>query len=274
MTVSDEDVLLLRPKFALDPQRVEQALEAVPGSFRHPARNDRWVLPSSAVMADVIRDRMRRDEATFTTQVRQVNRAIEVIPGETWLDAGRARKFVETLLAMGPFELEVGGQFVGEVRSVTDVYGDTRWEDPDFSLDPTESPPRKGNLVTFYRDGSKVREFLAIHDSGIVSYEQREPVEDVEKTYRRIAPAQQAPLSELIAALPFLEEDGAGPAGEYIDPVYIRFETPTGEGRDAKLDAANPSPEAAPFVKVADSWVKALRSDRAAVPPGLIEIGK
>src|SRR5512139_95131 len=107
MTVTDEDVLLLRPRFALDPQVVERALRAVPGSFRHPIRSDRWVLPISAAMSESIRKDMARDRPTFTTQVRQLQHAIEVIPGQTGLDAGRARKFVETLLAMGPFELEV-----------------------------------------------------------------------------------------------------------------------------------------------------------------------
>ncbi len=271
MTVSDEDVLLLRPRFALDPQRVEHALSAVSGSFRHPLRNDRWVLPSSAVLADAIRDLMKRDQPTFTTQIRQGDSEIEVIPGQTWLDAGRARGFVATLLAMGPFELEVAGHALGEVRSVAEIYGDSPWEDPDLSLDPTESPPRTGNLVTFYRDsGSKIRESLSIHDSGVVSYE----VDDSEKTYRRIAPIQQESLSELIAALPFLEEDGAGPDGQYVDPVYIRFETPTGDGRDAKLDAAKPSAEAAKFVRLVDGWVQLMRRDRSSVPPGLLELAK
>jgi hypothetical protein len=223
-------------------------------------------------MAAGIRDLMRRDEPAFTTQVRRGQRGIEVIPGESTLAAGRARKFIETLLAMGPFELEIAGNVIGEVRTAHDIYGDLPWEDPDLSEDPTESPPRTGALVTFYRDaGSDVAESLAFHDSGIVSYVQRRPIMDVAKTYRMLSPTRRAQLWDLIAKLPLLEEDGAGPNGEYLDPVYISLETPKGDDDSyVKLDAAKPSAEAAAFVKLVDGWAKAMRSDRNAIPPGMV----
>jgi hypothetical protein len=272
--ISSDHILVLRPTFELDPRRIGHALEAMPGLFRHPTEYEWWVLPIRASMAEAIMRSIieRPHEATSATRVQRYvpGGAIVVIPGQTTADEARARKFVEMLLEMGPFELEVGGRLRGSATGPLDIYGCAPWQDPDISMDPTESPPRTGTLVTFYRDsGSRVREYLAIHDSGIVSYEQRCPIEDAEKTYRRIAPSHQALVRQLIAALPFLEEYGAGHDNTYLDLVFTSFERPSGDGRDAKLDATRPSPEATPFVRLVDEWVQALRRDRSAVIPGL-----
>lgn len=274
MRASADDVLLLRPAHALDAAAVREILESTPGAFRHPANDREWVLPAVASLAIDLRAELEKNpQASYgTTRVRDGSPfTIEVIPSETIGGAGRARKFVTALLALGPFELEVRGERLGIVETPAEIYGEADWIDPDQTDDPTESPPRTGKLITFYRDQPDgPREYLAVHDSGVLSYEQRRPSDDAQKTYRVLDHEARAALFALVATLPFEWEPGGGD-GSYVDPAYISLEVPTGYLHDVQVDAGRPSERIRAFVELVDGWVRAFRANRAAAIAGMSE---
>lgn len=266
----DDEVLLLWPvSEGVNGATIEQHLATTPGAFRDPHEPTTWILAMHPQYVDELRQARLEDARSYPSDPRVVVSPDHVVvyPGTT----GHGRKFVHWLLSQGPCELTVRGQVIGRVTSPLDIYAEKDWDDPDAYLDPTETPPRTGTVVEFTRHhqmGGPLSEEVIVHDSGVMSYEQRHPVADPVKTYRRLAPELLGRWLTLIKRLSF-KSDAPGPDGEYIDPVLVSFETPT-DCQTPKIDAARPTEPFREFVSLVNGWTTAMREDRAAMPPGLL----
>lgn len=267
----DDEVLLLRPlNGGVNGAAIEQHLAETPGAFRDPHEPSTWILAMHPQDVEKLRQARIEDPRSFSFDPRVVVSpdVVVVYPGTT----GHGRRFVHWLLSQGPCELTVRGQVIGRVISPSDIYSEDEWDDPDAYLDPTETPPRTGTVVTVLRHhqvGGEVSEDILVHDAGVMSYEQRYPVGDPVKTYRRLAPELLPRWLELVKGLP-LDADAPGPDDEYIDPVFVSIETPIDSQGVPKLDAARPTEPYREFLSLVNGWAAALRRDRAAMPPGLL----
>lgn len=265
----DDEVLLLRPmNLRVNDATIEQHLEETPGAFRDPHEPSTWILAMHPQYVEKLRQARIEDPRSFSFDPRVVVSPghVVVYPGTT----GHGRKFVHWLLSQGPCELIVRGQVVGPVTLPSDIYADEEWDDPD--LDPTESPPRTGTNVVIERFrlvGGDVSENVIVHDAGVMSYEQIYPVNDLAKTYRRLSPALLTRWLILTKPLP-ITGDAPGPDGEYVDPVFLRIETPIEVLGMPKIDAARPKEHYRELLSLVNEWTTALRQDRAAMPPGLL----
>lgn len=271
MASFDNEVLLLSPVCgSVDITAVEHHLESTPGAFRDPIDPLVWIL--SAHPQEI--ENLRRERVEHPTEyplglARVVTSSKNVVVYPDY-STGRSRQFVTWLLTQGPCALEVRGEVIGQVATPSDIYASAdTWKDPDALADPTEMPPRTGMIVSMARDLDGLLEHVEIHDSGIMSYEQLRPVDDPQKTYRRLNPEFLARWLELIKRLPF-DGDVRGPDGDYVDPVLISAETPTYTIGIPKIDAARPTEAYQEFIGLVNGWATALRGDRAAMPPGLL----
>jgi len=263
----DDDVLLLRPvNQGVNGATIEQHLAETPGAFRDPQEPTTWILAMHPEYIEKLRRARIEDPRSYPFDPRVVVSPDHVVvyPGTT----GHGRKFVHWLLSQGPCDLTVRGQVIGRVALPSDIYEEEEWDDPDADLDPTERPPRTGTTLTIQHDREGLSEDLTVHDSGVLSYEQREPIDDPVKTYRRMAPELLAQWLELVKCLP-LDADEPGPDGTYVDPVLVSLETPT-NSRTPRIDAAHPAEPYRELMLLVNGWVTALREDRAAMPPGLL----
>lgn len=264
----DDEVLLLRPvDDSVNGAAIEQHLTETPGAFRDPHDLSTWILAGHPEFIAELRQKRIENASRYLPDPRVIVSpdAVVVVPGVS----GRGRKFVHWLLARGPCDLTVRGEAVGRVTSPSDIYTEEEWDDPDAHLDPTETPPRTGTLISIERDSVDLSEDLAVHDSGIMSYEQRRPIEDPEKTYRRMAPEILSRWSALIEGLP-PSGDAPGPDGDYVDPVIVKLYIPTDLVSAMKIDAARPTEPCREFISLVTGWIVSLREDRAAIPPGLL----
>lgn len=267
----DDEVLLLWPvNKGVNGAAIEQHLAATPGAFRDPHEPATWILAMHPQYVDELCRARLEDARSYPSDPRVVVSPDHVVvyPGST----GHGRKFVHWLLSQGPCELTVRGQAVGRVTSPSDIYAENDWDDPDAYLDPTETPPRTGTVIEirrYHEVNGSLSECVAIHDSGVMSYEQHYPVEDPAKTYRRLSPALLARWLELIKPLP-ITGDAPGRDGEYIDPVFLNVEIPTDIIGAPKIDAARPPEHYRELLALTDAWTVALRANRGAMPPGLL----
>lgn len=270
MATYEDEVLLLRPDgWSVDVAAIEAHVAATPGAFRDPLDAATWILSAHPELVE----RLRRERVAHPTRYPELGLArvtispdyLVVYPDST---TGRARQLVTWLLSRGTWELTVRGHVVGRVTAPLEIYGDEPWEDPDAGADPTESPPRTGSLLTFERDRAGTYEQLAVHDSGVLSYERMVSGGGREKLYRQLVPEMRARWNTLVSQLP-LDADVPGPDGSFVDPVLLRVETPSDLVAMPKIDAARPTEPYREIVALANGWTAALRADQTAVPSGL-----
>src|SRR5690349_8874864 len=143
-----------------------------------------WILVVPAADRDRIQARREKDPTYYSSNARVFllpDGAVEVVPGGTTLDWGRAQKFVTWLLTLGPWQVTVGGKDVGRAAAPSDIYAQA-WPDPDEPATPTESPPKTGHLATLTREGDDPRRMVSVHDSGFMSYTRQQG--DNEQTWR------------------------------------------------------------------------------------------
>lgn len=274
----DTDVLLLRPATGgIDVNAVEHRLATTPGAFRDPLHPATWILPLHPGEIDDLRGARIERPSEWPLEVARVTPSssyVEVVPDYS---TGRARQFATWLLGQGTWLLEVGGKVIGSVREPSDIYADVTWQDPDASAYPTENPPRIGFVVVLnrYREvsGGSLSEELVIHSSGTMSYLQLHPAEDDAKTYRRLTPALLQRWLQMLRPLLAEEADQSEPPDDrYDDPVFFAVEAPTENLSHGivKFDAAHPPSQYREIISLTNEWAAAMRSDRAAIPPGLL----
>lgn len=264
----DDEVLLLHPvNGSADAATIEQHLAGTPGAFRDPHDPSTWILAGHPQFVDELRRKRVENPTRYLPDPRVIvtPEYVTVVPGVS----GRGRKFVHWLLSQGPCDLTVRGQAIGRVTSPSDIYAEEEWDDPDAWFDPTETPPRTGSVITVMRHHPRLREHVAVHDSGVVSYAQWLPDETPEKTFLRMSPELLSRWLELVKRLP-LEADAPGPDDSYIDPVLVELDIPTDIIAVTKMDAARPTEPCQEFFSLVNEWAAALRNDRAAMPPGLL----
>lgn len=167
-------------------------------------------------------------------------------------------------------ELNVGGVDVGLAKTRSDIYQENWW-DPDYSEDPTETPPKLGELVMLRREERGRGEYVAVHSDGTMSYERREN-DDTSKIYRNLTLELQHTFEELVKALP-RDRDQPGPDGNFKDPAYLSIETPT-DRTDIMIDAVRVTPEFRAIAALMDGWRSILLRDSDAVPKGLEALGQ
>lgn len=264
----DDEILLLRPiAGGVDTVAIEAHLAAMPGAFRDPLERETWILAAHPRDIDALR-RARLEQPgryPLDPRISVSPEDIVVVPGTQ----ARERAFVTWLLSQAPWELRVRGEVVGQVTSAADLYASEDWPAPALADDPTGTPPLAGAVLTIEREGDELSEQIAVHDAGVMSYEQLRPVADPAKTYRRLSPELLARWRELVAHLP-LDADAPGPDGVYVDPVIVRLDEPTDLVATPKIDAARPPDAYRELFALVDGWAAALRADRAAMPAGLI----
>jgi hypothetical protein len=267
----DDEIITLWPEQRSETiARVEQELAVTAGAVRDPADSTTWFLPHPQA-AGIIRQQRLDDPTRYPAVARVIVRPdhVVVFPDDT---EGRARKFVTWLLSLGPWDVAIRDQAPVRVGSPAEIYANNTWVDPDASADPTEIPPRTGTVLVIkrhHRVGGNVSESVLVHDSGVMSYAQSFPVEDATATYRRLPPELLAHWLNLVQHLP-LDVDAPGPDDEYIDPVFVSIETPDDTFGVPKVDAARPPEPYRELLSLVREWITALRTDRAAMPPGLL----
>ena len=270
MAAFDDEVLRLCPADGgVGATAIEEHLTAMPGAFRDPHEPSTWILAAHPQLVGELRRARLEDPTRYPPDPRIVvsQGDVVVVPGS---DA-RERAFVTWLLAQGAWELSVRGERIGRVTSPSDIYAGDDWQDPARSADPTGIPPRTGTVLTIERERDELCEQIAVHDSGVMSYEQLRPIEDPAKTYRRLSAELLPRWRALVAQLP-LEADAPGPDGSYVDPVLVRLDTPTDLAAMPKIDAARPAEAYRELVALVNAWAAALREDRTAMPAGLIAV--
>lgn len=270
MATFDDEILLLRPvEGSVDTAAVEARLTATPGAFRDPIERATWILARHPQDVDALRRARLEQPGHYPPDPRIAvsPEDVVVVPGT----ATRERAFVTWLLSQAPWELSVRGELVGRVSSPADIYASEDWQDPALAADPTGTPPLTGAVLTIEREGDVLSEQIAVHDAGVMSYEQLRPVADPAKTYRRLSPELLARWHDLVARLP-LDADAPGPDGAYVDPVFVRLDEPTDLVAMPKIDAARPPDAYRELLALVDGWAAALRADRAAMPAGLIAL--
>jgi hypothetical protein len=265
-----EEVLVFRPVTGVvDVAAVDAYVAAIPGSFRDPHGRVSWVLPA-AIVSHKTRERFAVDPHAYSYDacITVKSDYIAVLPNEA--GAGRARKFVTWLVGQAEYELEVREERIGIVRSPDDIYGEVEWDDPDDSPDPTTNPPLTGVLLTFYRRLPDARwEFVEVHSSGVMSYEQHSVGEDIDKTYRRLAPEALALITTVINEFPREQDDSEIP-NDGVEVITLRVDTPTGDFDLRDYDLTHlPDFDREPL-QLLESWAQALRADRGAMPEGLL----
>lgn len=268
MATFDNEVLLLRPvDGGVSAAAIEAHLAATPGAFRDPCEPSTWIVAAHPQLVEEVRRARLEHPTRYPPDPRIVvsPEDIVVVPSS---DA-RERAFVTWLLAQGAWELSVRGDVIGRVTSPSDIYASDDWQDPELSADPTGTPPRTGTVITIERERDGLSEQVAVHDSGVMSYEQLRPIEDPAKTYRRISTELLPRWRELVARLP-LDADEPGPDGAYVDPVLVRLDTPVDLVAMPKIDAARPAEPYRELLALVNTWAAALRADRTSMPTGLI----
>ena len=264
----DDEVLLLRPlNERVSAAVVEDYLDKTPGAFRDPLDNSTWYLAQHPQQIEELRKTRIDNPTRYLAEPRVIvsPQDIVVVPGVS----GRGRKFVHWLLSQSSCELSVHGRVVGRVTKPSEIYADETWEDPEASADPTESLPRVGSLVVVMLNRADRLESVAVHSSGVMSYEQLRPVDDPEKTYRRMAPEQVAHWQDLVRRLA-LQPETSDSSEPISDPVLVRIESPTEVVDIFELDSAHPHERDRDFLSLVEGWSRALREDRGAVLPGLL----
>jgi hypothetical protein len=268
MHASDGEILVLRPDgFTLDVAAAQRFLEALPGSYRH-AETAPWTLVAPA--SDL--PRLRAEPLAPATRPGQPSFAlvwlapgeVKVHPGPTPYTWGRAQRVIGWLLELGPWRVTGQDRELGVVRSPSELFGNLH-TDPDVPDDPTQSPPRSGELTTLRRYMGDVEtkdyyhELVRVHDSGAFSYEERTD-EDRRRWEGRLTADLAARWSSLVARLE-LATDPAGLGVAFYDRVALIVERP-GVLRERELDAAHPPESLAELVRLMDGWAEALRAGK------------
>lgn len=268
----DKDILLLQPiEDHLNTAHIVYMLDIIPGAFRDMHEKNMWILVVPAAERDQTLARREKDPTYYSSNTRislLPDATVEVVPGGTTLDWGRAQKFVTWLLTLEPWQITVGGKVLGHITAPSDIYTQA-WPDPNESANPTESPPKMGHLLTLTREVEGERRKISVHDSGFISYMSTQG--DLELTrVGRLTSELRARWPELINGLP-MDSDHSGPNGEYTDPIYLMMETPT-DLAEVKLDAAHLDPALREIVTILDDWLETLTIDEHATPSGLVDI--
>lgn len=269
----DDEILLLRPLSGpLDVGYIERELDSIPGALRDPHEKNMWILVVPAFERELVRKRREKDPSYHSANARVSlfpnQGVIEVMPGLTTLDWGRAQKFVQWLLSHGPWQLTVRGKVVGRAAILSDVYAQA-WPDPDVAVTQTESPPRTGQLLTLHRNHNDLSEEVAVHDSGFMSYTRSH--NGNEQVWRgRLTAELLARWPVLVKGLSMRSND-ENPGYEYADPVFLTIEVPT-DLDTAKLDLAHLRPEDRELVMLLNGWAKEFSRDANATPAGLVDL--
>jgi hypothetical protein len=274
MFAFDGETLTLRPEgFALDIPAIEAHLAAIPGSFRR-AADGPWTLVVPASDAPRIQAWKQGDPIPRDAHYALVSVApdrIEIYPGWDPIAWGRAQRFLDWLFQLGPWRVSSETREIGLVRSLDQLYAE-RWLDADLPEDPTESPPRAGELTTFRRylgdvDGEYLHDLVRAHSSGAFSYEEASNLGS-RRWEGRLEPGLAARWTELVARLDF-GQSSPGLEELYIDRTAIRVERP-GSLREKVLDAEHPPASFAEIVRLMSAWAAALQT--GARPEGLIHV--
>jgi len=279
MLASEGEILTLRPVgFTPDRVAIESFLQSLPGRHHRP-NTVSWsfVAPAAdlprflAILAGTPPGVFRPGDPQWA-EVEILDDRIWVHPGlipETW---ARAQNVIIWLLGLGPWRVtgDVPGQDreLGIVRTPSELF-DHLYHDPDIPrLDPknpTESPPRVGELTTFRRylgdpdTNDYFHEFLRVHDSGAFSFEES-TAEDTWRWEGRLTPDLAARWSSLVGQLDF-SQSSPGYEDEFEDRVAVIVQRP-GEEREKTLDTAHPPESFAALVRLMDGWAQALHADR------------
>lgn len=276
MYASDGETLILRPEgFMLDVATAQAFLESIPGTFRR-SEQLAWVLVVPA--SDL--PRVRDAPPITATRPGQPNFVlvwlgpgeVTVHPGMTPATFGRAQRVITWLLGLGPWRVTGLDRELGVIRSPSELFRNQH-SDPDVPEDPTESPPRIGELTTLRRylgdpdTKDYFHEFVRVHDSGAFSYEEWTD-QDKRRWEARLAADLVARWSSLVAKLDF--QQGTSDYGiAYEDRVALIVERP-GVSRKKTLDAAHPPESFAELVHLMNGWGEALRTGK--VPAELTNV--
>lgn len=276
MYASDGEPLILRPEgFTLDVAAAQAFLESLPGTYRHSAQSP-WALVAPA--SDL--PRLRAEPVPTSTRPGQPSFAlvwlaldeVKVHPGLTPATFGRAQRVIAWLLGLGPWRVSGQDRELGVIRSPSELFRNLH-SDPDVPEDPTESPPRAGELTTLRRylgdpdTKDYYHELVRVHDSGAFSYEERTE-EDKRRWEGRLAPELAARWSSLVARLDF-QQSHSDYGVAYEDRVALMVERP-GVFNEKVLDAAHPPETFAELVHLMNGWGESLRAGK--VPAELVDV--
>jgi len=268
MYASDGEILTLRPEgFILDVGAAQAFLESLPGMYRH-SDHAPWTLVAPAsdlprLRAEPIPPRTRPGQPNFVL-VWLAPGEVKVHPGFTPSTFGRAQRVITWLLELGPWRVSGEDRELGVIRSPSELFR-TQHSDPDVPEDPTESPPRMGELTTLRRylgdpdTKDYYHEFVRVHDSGAFSYEER--TEDDKRRWEgRLGADLAARWSSLVATLDF--QQGTSDHGiVYEDRVALIVERP-GVFHEKVLDANHPPETFAELVHLMNGWGESLRAGK------------
>jgi hypothetical protein len=185
---------------------------------------------------------------------------------------GRAQRVIAWLLELGPWRVSGQDRELGVIRSLSELFRNHH-SDPDAPEDPTESPPRMGELTTLRRylgdpdTKDYFHEFVRVHDSGAFSYEERTEY-DKRRWEGRLGPDLAARWSSLVAKLDFAQATSDYGIA-YEDRVGLIVERP-GVFHEKVLDAVHPPETFAELVRLMNGWGEALRA--GTVPAELINV--
>ena len=197
---------------------------------------------------------------------------VTVHPGMAPGTFGRAQRVITWLLGLGPWRITGLNRELGVIRSPSELFR-SQHADPDVPEDPTESPPRIGELTTFRRylgdpdTKDYFHEFVRVHDSGAFSYEESTD-QDKRRWEARLAAYLAARWSSLVAKLDF-QHVTSDYGIAYEDRVALIVERP-GVFHEKALDAAHPPESFAELVRLMNGWGEALRTGK--IPAELTDV--